>query len=217
MDLSQLLEMDQLPPGFLSGIDKEIVEIVFPKKNYSHLSPIQPDKQQQIAQAVFNSLIQVMGYDWLLIWHMQYGISDAIRFGLFLTPLMNVQETIHELELLLDELDEIQSGIESLTRPLVREGGDQGIEDQNGNLLKGGQLYVFGARQGLSYALHLLQLVVENRFEIKPSGRLNIPATMAGFGVFADQQCSFVENVLPKLQKIFEDRPSSILVQHRRS
>lgn len=205
---------NELEPGILSGVANEVKQTVFGDFWFESRDS-ENDGQHKIAQAVFRSLQAVMSRDWLAVWHMQYGIIDATTFVSNALSALTITETMAKVEALLQELNAAQPNLRYLFR-LTPAGRDRDVRSQDEAPTTGGELYIFGVRQGLKYALELLEKVTQGVFETKPDSRMpNLPAGLASFGVFADQQGNFVENELPRLAKVFDDRPKSISVPYR--
>ncbi len=214
--LRSFLELTDIEPGRFSGTDPKLLEIVFGDFQFHQsvwLKSEELSSQQRIAQVVFESRVSVNRSEWLVVWSMQYGINDAAAHVLHALHHLTISQTRQHIERLLHELETVQPQLQSVYRTTIA-GRDDSIVSQDGESLTRGQLYIFGARQELTYALTLLQAVEDGAFTTQSTNRVAIPDGMAAFGVFADQQRHFAEKVLPHLRGIFQEGPRSIAVPY---
>jgi hypothetical protein len=218
-ELASFQQQVQLEAGWPSGIHRDVRNRVFGDSILNE-TPFRDLKSpeavmERTAKVVFDSLSDVQSRDWLVIWNTQYGMIETTRYIANYLAHFTVDETKQRAHKLLTELDQAQAHLESLHR-IEPAGRDSSIRSQDGQSVTAGELYIFGVRESLRYAIKLLDMVQNGAFNTQPNNEFRVPASMSAFGVFADSQERFVKNVLPRLDKIFEDRPNSIKIPYKK-
>lgn len=205
----------ELQSGFLSGFSFATKTQVFGHFGPHRSFPADGDSRcVQVANAL-RKLRAVYGRDFLSSLPLNYGIMDGVDF---LTNLMNVYPYELAIALALEVLNVRFACVASIEAVFWSgddnrarcTGEERPVEmSADGRILTHGEVYVYGCREGLRYALDVAgRIAPQVRRTESHDHYLALPKVLQLLGSFADEQRHFVDKVLPGAQKEFADRPS---------
>lgn len=156
-------------------------------------------------EAMLNSLLAVLRRDMLCVPDLQSGVIDAVRWCRdYLGVVKDGRSLLLAVEAGLTRLEALESQFLYWTQGQFA-GGE--LVNQSGRAVTEGEQFALGVKWGLRYVKQQCE-----RFDGAQVGteRSHYPinSKLQSYGFFYQEQRDFVNNVLPKLEEWFEDRPT---------
>ncbi len=198
----------KLEDGFLSGYSAATAKIV--------LGDPVPLKAKQLhngdsrRDAVISAMIElnsVYSRDSLSCHPVCYGMMEGVRFMKCMMVYFTYEQALEYVAVALDRLAEI-AYIECVFHSHRFPNPKMEPVTQDGQSLSDGEAYCYGIREGLRYAVQVVQSLTTNSPTSPASSYLTLPRVFQLVGCMAEEQRTFVDAVLPGLRKKFHNRPS---------